>query len=86
MMERALWQGVVAGTAGGIVMTLGEKVEQAMTGRPDSHVPARVLKRLTPMAEQPGRQTLRVNVRGPLASGRIDVPRRRERGRVRPGV
>ncbi|MGW7102381.1 hypothetical protein [Streptomyces sp. NPDC054838] len=42
-------------------MTLGEKLEQAITGRPDSHVPARVLERLTAMAEQSGRQPLRVN-------------------------
>ncbi|CAL9632246.1 hypothetical protein SUDANB120_06128 [Streptomyces sp. enrichment culture] len=61
MMKRALWQGLIAGTAGGIVMTFGEKIEQALTRRPDSHVPARVLQRLTGMAEQPGRQPLPVN-------------------------
>ncbi|MDN3296372.1 hypothetical protein QWM81_20350 [Streptomyces ficellus] len=61
MMKRALWQGLVAGTAGGLVMTLGEKIEQRMTGRPDSHVPARVLERLTGMAERPGKQPLPVN-------------------------
>lgn len=32
-------------------MTLGEKIEQAVTGRPDSHVPARVLQRLTGLSE-----------------------------------
>ncbi|MGW0929185.1 hypothetical protein [Streptomyces sp. NPDC002644] len=47
MIQRALWQGLVAGTAGAVVMTLGEKAEQALTGRPDSYVPARVLQRLT---------------------------------------
>ncbi|MEV7001803.1 hypothetical protein AB0N62_29500 [Streptomyces sp. NPDC093982] len=41
MIKRALWQGLIAGTAGGVVMTLGEKLEQAITKRPDSHVPAR---------------------------------------------
>ncbi|MDT9685079.1 hypothetical protein RND61_23905 [Streptomyces sp. TRM76323] len=61
MMKRALWQGLVAGAAGGVVMTLGEKVEQRLTGRPDSHVPARVLERLTGMAERPGRQPVPVN-------------------------
>ncbi|MFJ7016739.1 hypothetical protein ACIQUW_00120 [Streptomyces sp. NPDC101117] len=35
MFTRALWQGLVAGAAGGVVMTLGEKIEQAVTGRPD---------------------------------------------------
>ncbi|MCP9985561.1 hypothetical protein LUX01_01435 [Streptomyces sudanensis] len=61
MMKRAVWQGLVAGAVGGVVMTLGEKIEQGLTGRPDSHVPARVLERLTGMAERPGRQPLPVN-------------------------
>ncbi|MFE8993055.1 hypothetical protein ACFYMI_35580 [Streptomyces collinus] len=61
MIRRALWQGLVAGAAGGVVMTLGEKMEQAVTGRPDSHVPARVLQRLTGLPEHPGTQPLPVN-------------------------
>ncbi|MDG9719782.1 hypothetical protein [Streptomyces sp. DH24] len=61
MIKRALWQGLVAGTAGGVVMTLSEKIEQAITGRPDSHVPARVLQRLTGLPERPGTQPLPVN-------------------------
>ena len=39
MIKRALWQGLLAGTAGGVVMTLGEKIEQAVTGRPDPMCP-----------------------------------------------
>ncbi|CAL9596274.1 hypothetical protein SUDANB37_05366 [Streptomyces sp. enrichment culture] len=62
MRKRALWQGLVAGAAGGLVMTLGEKAEQRLTGRPDSHVPARVLERLTGMAERPGAQPSAVNL------------------------
>ncbi|WP_059011867.1 hypothetical protein [Streptomyces specialis] len=54
MMKRALWQGLCAGTAGALVMTLTEKAEQGLTGRPDSYVPARVLQRLTGMSERPG--------------------------------
>ncbi|MFD4995533.1 hypothetical protein [Streptomyces buecherae] len=61
MIKRALWQGLIAGTAGGVVMTFGEKLEQAITGRPDSHVPARVLQRLTGLPERPGTQPLLVN-------------------------
>jgi hypothetical protein len=61
MIKRALWQGLVAGTAGGVVMTLGEKIEQAVTGRPDSHVPARVLTRLTGLPERPRTQPPPVN-------------------------
>jgi hypothetical protein len=61
MIRHALWQGLLAGTAGGVVMTLGEKIEQAVTGRPDSHVPGRVLARLTGMREKAGEQSLPVN-------------------------
>ncbi|MET9800266.1 hypothetical protein [Streptomyces sp. NPDC006368] len=61
MMKRAVWQGLAAGTVGGLVMTLGEKAEQRVTGRPDSHVPARVLERLTGLRERPGKQPLPVN-------------------------
>ncbi|WP_378730706.1 hypothetical protein [Nocardia brasiliensis] len=56
MLRNSLWEGLLAGAAGAAVMTVGEKIEQRMTGRPDSHVPARVLERLTGMSEQPGRQ------------------------------
>ncbi|MFE2751625.1 hypothetical protein ACFXGA_06430 [Actinosynnema sp. NPDC059335] len=51
MLMRSLRQGLVAGTVGAVVMTIGEKVEQRLTGRPDSHVPGRVLARLTGAAE-----------------------------------
>ncbi|MGW0366954.1 hypothetical protein [Streptomyces sp. NPDC002990] len=61
MMKRALWQGLVAGTVGVSVMTLGEKVEQRFTGRPDSYVPARVLQRLTGLPERRGRQPSALN-------------------------
>lgn len=60
-MKRALRQGLVAGAAGGLLMTLGEKVEQAVTKRPDSHVPGRTLARLTGLPERPGKQPLAVN-------------------------
>ncbi|GGX84960.1 hypothetical protein GCM10010358_43810 [Streptomyces minutiscleroticus] len=61
MIKRVLWQGLLAGTAGAVVMTLGEKAEQRLTGRPDSHVPARTLERVTGMPERPGKQSLPVN-------------------------
>ncbi|MFE6992515.1 hypothetical protein, partial [Streptomyces pharetrae] len=61
MMKRTVWQGLIAGTAGVAVMTLGEKVEQRLTGRPDSHVPARTLERLAGLPERPGRQPVPVN-------------------------
>ncbi|WP_228988838.1 hypothetical protein [Streptomyces sp. DH8] len=61
MIKQVLKQGLIAGAAGSLVMTLGEKLEQAVTKRPDSHVPARVLERLTGLPERPGKQPLRLN-------------------------
>lgn len=54
LLTRSLWQGAVAGAAGVLVMTAGEKLEQRFTGRPDSYVPARVLQRLLGRPEAPG--------------------------------
>ena len=61
-MRSALWEGIVAGAAGAAVMTAGEKLEQRLTGRPDSYVPARVLERLTGLAERPADQARRHNL------------------------
>jgi hypothetical protein len=61
MMKRALRQGLIAGTAGGLVMTVGEEIEQSLTGRPDSHVTGRVLECLTGRPERRGKQPLPVN-------------------------
>jgi hypothetical protein len=61
MMKRTLWEGLIAGMAGTVVMTLGEKVEQRLTGRPGSYVPARVLERLTGIDERNGQGADRVN-------------------------
>jgi hypothetical protein len=71
MMRRAVWQGLVAGTAGTLVMTLGEKAEQRLTGRPDSHVPARTLERLTGARERAGRQPAGVNRAMHLGQGAL---------------
>src|SRR3954451_20232305 len=55
LLSRSLREGVVAGAVGVAVMTLGEKVEQRFSGRPDSYMPARVLERLLRLPEAPGR-------------------------------
>src|SRR3989337_1310779 len=47
MSSKALLQGLLAGAAGVAVMTLAEKVEQLITKRPNSYVPAHPLERLT---------------------------------------
>ena len=54
MLGRAALRGALAGLAGVAVMTAGEKVEQALTGRPDSYVPARTLTALTTSRRLPG--------------------------------
>lgn len=82
----------VAGTTGrcgrGAVMTLGEKIEQAITRRPDSHVPGgrEGLDRLTGTPERPGEQ-LR-HTPGPCARRRRAsvVVGQGTRGPRRPGV
>ncbi|MFK4244693.1 hypothetical protein ACI2KV_17560 [Micromonospora chokoriensis] len=56
MLKRAVWQGLAAGLVGAAVMTAAEKVEQRVTGRPDSYVPAQVLARLAGLPESSGQQ------------------------------
>ncbi|GGS45150.1 hypothetical protein [Actinokineospora fastidiosa] len=55
MLKRSLGQGVLAGLVGVAVMTVAEKVEQRVTGRPDSHVPGTVVARLTDRPERRSR-------------------------------
>jgi hypothetical protein len=43
--------GLLAGLGGALAMTAGEKLEQALTGRPDSYIPARTL--LTLLGQRP---------------------------------
>ena len=45
-LGRAAALGVVSGLAGVAAMTVGEKLEQRLTGRPDSYVPAHTLAHL----------------------------------------
>jgi hypothetical protein len=46
MLIRTIVKGLVGGAVGTAVMTLGENLEQSVTGRPDSYVPARTAGRL----------------------------------------
>jgi hypothetical protein len=54
MWRRAALRGAAAGLAGVAVMTAGEKLEQRITHRPDSYVPARTLTALTTGRRLPG--------------------------------
>lgn len=52
LLRDAALRGAVSGIAGVAVMTAAEKLEQAVTHRPDSYVPARAL--LTVLGGRPG--------------------------------
>lgn len=56
-----LGKGLLAGAAGVAVMTLGEKLEQLVTKRPNSYVPAHTLERLLHMPMRPDAERLRLN-------------------------
>ncbi|NJC73179.1 hypothetical protein HC031_26175 [Planosporangium thailandense] len=58
MLRQSLWQGVLAGAAGCAAMTVSEKLEQRLTGRPDSQVPGRTLARLMGRPDSDGRRPL----------------------------
>jgi hypothetical protein len=62
VFTRGVVRGMVAGAVGATVMTLGEKAEQRLTGRPDSHVPARTLERLLHIGERRREQPVALNL------------------------
>jgi hypothetical protein len=45
-VRAGIWKGRLAGAGGVAVMTLGEKLEQRLTRRPNSYMPAHTLERL----------------------------------------
>lgn len=53
---KAIGSGVVAGIAGTVVMTLAEKLEQRVTGRPSSYLPAQTAERLFGLRSLPDRR------------------------------
>jgi hypothetical protein len=60
-MIPVLARGLLAGAAGVAAMTLAEKVEQAVTGRPNSFVPAHTLERLLGLPAKSDRERLGLN-------------------------
>ena len=61
MAGNALIGGLVAGLAGVAAMTVGEKLEQMVTGRPNSFVPAHTLERLLGLPVQPDSERRALN-------------------------
>ncbi len=61
MNWKSLGWGLVAGAVGTTVMTLGEKLEQRYTRRPNSFVPAHTLERLLGLPRKPDRKRQGLN-------------------------
>lgn len=59
---RASWEGMLAGLVGAAAMTLTEKVEQRLTGRPDSYVPAVTLGRLLGISDERSEHSSTLNL------------------------
>jgi hypothetical protein len=87
-VRAGLWKGMVAGAGGVAVMTLGEKLEQAITRRPDSFMPAHTLERVLGLRQKPDSERGKLNMgmhvgqaillgawRGVMAEGGLRGPR-----------
>jgi hypothetical protein len=61
MTSNAAVRGLLAGLAGVAAMTLAEKVEQQLTKRPNSYVPAHTLERLLRCQHKPDEERLGMN-------------------------
>lgn len=61
-LRAGTWKGMVAGAGGVALMTLGEKVEQRLTGRPDSYMPAHTLERLLGLPRRADRERRTLNL------------------------
>jgi len=61
MKNNLIISGLVAGIAGVAVMTLAEKIEQLLTKRPNSYVPAHTLERLLNLPHKPDKDRLFLN-------------------------
>ena len=83
-----VWKGMLAGAGGVAIMTLAEKAEQRVTGRPDSYMPAHTLERLLGRPQRPDRERRVMNLgmhfgqaillgawRGVMAEGGLRGPR-----------
>lgn len=87
-VRQGVWKGMVAGAGGVAVMTLVEKLEQAVTKRPNSFMPAHTLERVLGLRQKPDSQRAALNLsmhvgqaillgawRGVMAEGGLRGPR-----------
>ncbi|BBZ07016.1 hypothetical protein MDOR_11850 [Mycolicibacterium doricum] len=61
MWRHTVTEGLIAGSMGVAVMTVAEKIEQRLTGRPNSYVPADVWSRLSGARDMSPRARLAAN-------------------------
>ena len=61
MPRVAMLRGMAEGAAGDAVMTMGEKLEQLVTKRQNSYVPAHTLERVLGLPERPDSERLGLN-------------------------
>lgn len=61
MTGSAAMRGLIAGVAGVAAMTVAEKLEQMLTDRPNSYVPAHTLERLLCLPAKPDSERLALN-------------------------
>lgn len=61
-VRAGVWKGMLAGAGGVAVMTLGEKLEQAITKRPNSFMPAHTLERVLGLREKPDSERAKLNM------------------------
>lgn len=62
VFRQGVVHGLVAGAVGVTAMTISEKLEQRLTGRPDSHVPGATMAALLGMAREPAGMNLLMHV------------------------
>jgi hypothetical protein len=87
-VREGIWKGMVAGAGGVAAMTLGEKLEQAVTRRPSSFMPAHTLERVLGLRRKPDSERGWLNMgmhvgqaillgawRGVMAEGGLRGPR-----------
>ncbi|CAA9485531.1 MAG: hypothetical protein AVDCRST_MAG67-2092 [uncultured Solirubrobacteraceae bacterium] len=87
-VRAGVWKGMLAGAGGVAVMTLGEKLEQRLTRRPSSYMPAHTLERVLGRRQRPDRERHALNLtmhfgqaillgawRGLMAEGGLRGPR-----------
>ena len=61
VIARGTWKGMVAGIAGTAAMLASEKLEQRITGRPNSYIPAHTLERFLGLPTKPDRERTVMN-------------------------